>query len=172
MEVTKELFLNQPIPGESLSGEPGKYPFDNPPLIVSPVESMQYVLDNYLSNNTSDEMLKLVIAGVTLEYLVNVIAKMGFAEGVFTVDVAEIIKPALLLHLLADARDAGVKNIKILNDSNMYELPPEDFVNIKNDLRADEMEEIPEMMELPETEMMELPEISEDMGSFLDMENI
>ena len=48
MEETKELFLNQPIPGESLSAEPGKYPFDNPPLIVSPVESMQYVLDNYL----------------------------------------------------------------------------------------------------------------------------
>jgi hypothetical protein len=172
MEVTKELFLNQPIPGESLSAQPGKYPFDNPPLIVSPVESMQYVLENYLSKNTSDEVLKLVIAGVTLEYLVNVIAKMGFAEGVFTVDVAEIIKPALLLHLLADARDAGVKNIKIMNDSNMYELPPEDFVNIKNELRADEMEEMPEMMQLPETEMMELPEIPEDTGSFLDMENI
>ena len=172
MEVTKELFLNQSIPGESLAGEAGKYPFDNPPLIVSPVEAMQYVLDSYLSNNISDEILKLVIAGVTLEYLVNVITKMGFAEGIFTVDVAEIIKPALLLHLLADARDAGVKNIKIMNDSNMYELPPEDFVNIKNELRADEMEEMPEMMELPETEMMELPEIPEDTGSFLDMENI
>ena len=172
MEETKELFLNQPIPGEALSAEPGKYPFDNPPLIVSPVEAMQYVLDSYLSNNISDEILKLVIAGVTLEYLVNVITKMGFAEGIFTVDVAEIIKPALLLHLLADARDAGVKNIKIMNASNMYELPPEDFVNIKNELRADEMEEMPEMMELPETEMMELPEIPEDTGSFLDMENI
>ena len=89
---------------------------------------------------------------------------MGFAEGIFTVDVAEIIKPALLLHLLADARDAGVENIKIMNDSNIYELPPEDFVNIKNELRADEMEEMPEMTELPE--------IPEDTGSFLDMENI
>jgi len=164
MEVPNKLFLNQPIPGEALTVEAGKYPFDNPPLIVSPVESMQYILDNYLSNNTSDEMLKLIIAGVTLEYLVNVITKMGFAEGIFTVDVAEIIKPALLLHLLADARDAGVENIKIMNDSNIYELPPEDFVNIKNELRADEMEEMPEMTELPE--------IPEDTGSFLDMENI
>ena len=54
MEVTKELFLNQSIPGEALTVEAGKYPFDNPPLIVSPVEAMQYVLDSYLSNNISD----------------------------------------------------------------------------------------------------------------------
>lgn len=159
-----EMFLNQPMPGESMTSELGKYPFDSPPLIDSPVEALQYILDRYLSNNMSDEILKLVIAGVTLEGLVNLFVKVGFMEGLFTIDVAEIIKPALLLHLLADARDAGVENIKIMNDSNIYELPPEDFVNIKNELRADEMEEMPEMTELPE--------IPEDTGSFLDMENI
>ena len=61
--------------------------------------------------------------------------------------------------MLADARDAGVKNIKILDDSNILEVSPEDFINIRNELRADEMVEIE----------IELPEDSE---SFLDMENI
>ena len=87
------------------------------------------------------------------------IIKMYYIEGIITFDVAEIIKPVFLLHMLADARDAGVKNIKILDDSNILEVSPEDFINIRNELRADEMVEIE----------IELPEDSE---SFLDMENI
>ena len=164
---TSETFLNQPIPGEAMASKLGKYPFDNPPLIVSPGEALQYVLEGYLSNNTSDEVLKLIIAGVTLETIVNIIVKMGFMEGTFTVDVAEIIKPALLLHLLADARDAGVKDIRIMNDSNMTEISPEDFMDIKKELRGEEMPEMSQIPEIPE--MTEMPEMT---GSFLDMENI
>ena len=159
-----EMFLNQPMPGESMTSELGKYPFDSPPLIDSPVEALQYILDRYLSNNMSDEILKLVIAGVTLEGLVNLFVKVGSMEGLFTIDVAEIIKPALLLHLLAEARDAGVKDIRILDDSNMPEISPEDFMAIKKELRGDEMEEMPEI-----PEMTEMPEMT---GSFLDMEDI
>mgnify|MGYP003147495325 FL=1 len=161
---TSKVFFNQAIPGESITRKLGQFPFDNPPLISSPVEAMEFVLERYLSNNTQDEILKLIIAGVTIEFIVNNIVKMGFMEGIFTVDVAEIIKPALLLHILADAKEAGVKNIKIMNDSKMPEISAEDFVDMKNQLRADEMEEMPKMMELPE--------IPENTESFLDMENI
>ena len=171
------VFLNQPIPGESMVSELGKYPFDNPPEITSPVEAMSYVLKSYLADNTSEEILKLVIAGVTLESLVNMIVKTGFMEGIFTVDVAEIIKPALLLHLLADARDAGVEDIRILNDSNVSEISPEDFMSIKNELRG---EEVPDMDDMEGMEVLEgleglgvpegMPEGPEMTGSFLDME--
>ena len=164
---TSEMMLNQPVPGEAMASELGKYPFDNPPLIVSPGEALQYLLDGYLSSNTSEEILKLIIAGVTLEVIANLFVKMGFMEGIFTVDVAEIIKPALLLHLLADARDAGVKDIRIMNDSNMPEISPEDFMSIKKELRGEEMPEMPEITVIPE--MTEMPEMT---GSFLDMENI
>ena len=167
---TSETFLNQAVPGEAMASELGKYPFDNPPLIVSPGESLQYVLDGYLSNNASDEILKLVIAGVTLEAIANILVKTGFMEGTFTVDVAEIIKPALLLHLLADARDAGVKDIRIMNDSSLPEISPEDFMVIKKELRG---EEVPELLDMPEiTVMPEMTEMPEMTGSFLDMENI
>tara|TARA_R110000824_G_scaffold71595_2_gene183020 strand:+ start:2172 stop:2681 length:510 start_codon:yes stop_codon:yes gene_type:complete len=167
---TSEMMLNQPVPGEAMASELGKYPFDNPPLIVSPGEALQYLLDSYLSNNTAEEILKLIIAGVTLESLVNLFVKMGFMEGIFTVDVAEIIKPALLLHLLADARDAGVKDIRIMNDSNMPEISPEDFMVIKKELRGEEVSELLDMKEI--TVMPEMTEMPEMTGSFLDMENI
>ena len=180
MEISN-LHFNKAVPGEAITSKPGQYPFDQPPLLVSPVESMEHVLNSYLSGNNAEEVLKLIIAGVTLEMLANVIVKSYFMEGTFTVDVAEIIKPAIVLHLLADARDAGVKNIRIMNDSNVSELSPEDFVSIKNELRGDEMEEeempeIPEMSEMSEmsemTEMSEISEMPDSVGSFLDMENI
>ena len=177
MELSN-LYFNKAVPGEAITSTPGKYPFNQPPLLVSPVESMEHVLNSYLSGNNAEEVLKLIIAGVTLEMLANVIVKSYFMEGTFTVDVAEIIKPAIVLHLLADARDAGVKNIRIMNDSNVSELSPEDFVSIKNELRGDEMEEeempeIPEMSEMSEmTEMSEISEMPDSVGSFLDMENI
>ena len=158
MDITQGI-LNQPIPGESMSHKLGKYPFDNPPEIPSPVDAMQYLLENYLSNNNSDEVLKLIMAGVTLEALSNIFVKMGFMEGIFTVDVAEIIKPALLLHLLADARDAGVEDIRILNDTSISEMSPQDFFDIKRGLRGDVIQ----------TEPIEQVE---DTESFLDMENI
>ena len=47
------VFLNQPIPGESMVSELGKYPFDNPPEITSPVEAMNVILKSYLADNTS-----------------------------------------------------------------------------------------------------------------------
>ena len=177
MEISN-LHFNKAVPGEAITNTPGQYPFNQAPLLVSPVESMEHVLNSYLSGNNAEEVLKLIIAGVTLEMLANVIVKSYFMEGTFTVDVAEIIKPAIVLHLLADARDAGVKNIRIMNDSNVSELSPEDFVSIKNELRGDEMEEeempeIPEMSEMSEmTEMSEMSEMPDSVGSFLDMENI
>tara|TARA_R110002020_G_scaffold355014_4_gene567780 strand:+ start:563 stop:1039 length:477 start_codon:yes stop_codon:yes gene_type:complete len=158
MDITQGI-LNQPIPGESMSHKLGKYPFDNPPEIPSPVDAMQYLLENYLSNNNSDEVLKLIMAGVTLEALSNMIVKSFYMEGVITFDVAEIIKPAFMLHLLADARDAGVEDIRILNDTSISEMSPQDFFDIKRGLRGDEIQ----------TEPIEQVE---DTESFLDMENI
>ena len=158
MDITQGI-LNQPIPGESMSHKLGKYPFDNPPEIPSPVDAMQYLLENYLSNNNSDEVLKLIMAGVTLEALSNMIVKSFYMEGVITFDVAEIIKPAFMLHLLADARDAGVEDIRILNDTSISEMSPQDFFDIKRGLRGDVIQ----------TEPIEQVE---DTESFLDMENI
>ena len=46
MDITQGI-LNQPIPGESMYHKLGIYPFDNHPEIPSPVDAMQYLLENY-----------------------------------------------------------------------------------------------------------------------------
>ena len=90
MDMSKAL-LNQPIPGESMTHKLGKYPFDNPPQIPSPVDAIQFILENYLSNTNSDEVLKLIMAGVTLEAISNMIIKMYYIEGIITFDVLKLL---------------------------------------------------------------------------------
>jgi hypothetical protein len=162
MDLAAQVFMNQPVPGESLTVKSGSYPYENPPLVTSPVQAFEYVMDVYDSGNNEDILMQFISAGVTLEYLSNVIVQAGFINGIYTVDVAEIIKPAVLLQLLADARDAGIQGIRIVDDAQVNEFSSTDYMELRNTLRGPEpmMEETP--MEVVEQPMPE--------GSFLDME--
>tara|TARA_R110001599_G_scaffold171179_1_gene361707 strand:- start:285 stop:791 length:507 start_codon:yes stop_codon:yes gene_type:complete len=166
MEIS-QLAFNQPIPGESFTVKSGSYPYENPALIDTPKEAFKFLMDTYNANNTSEQILKMIMAGLTIEYIVNVIIKSGFIEGVYTVDVAEILKPALTLQFLADARDAGVENIKIMNDSSIPEFSDIDYINLKQELRPETLDT---MAIVEEPLIMDEQIMPEEQSSFLDME--
>jgi len=165
MEITNEVFMNQPIPGESMAVKPGQYPYENPPLLDGPVEAMEYMLDVYLQPKNQDIFLKMIDSGVPIEYLSNIITKSAFMNGIFTVDVAEIIKPALLLHMLADSRDMGIK-AKIFNDAEIVEFEDQQYMDMYEDLKPNEFEQLMDEQEL------EQPIIENQAESFLDMGEI
>ena len=165
MEVTNEIFMNQPIPGEAMTIKSGTYPYENPPLIDGPVEAMDYMLDIYLQLDNQKMFLKMMDSGIPIEYLVNIITKSAFMNGIFTVDVAEIIKPALLLHMLADARDMGIK-AKIFNDTEIIEFEDQQYMDIYSDLKPNEFEQLMNEQEL------EQPIVEAEEESFLDMGEI
>ena len=58
-----------------------------------------------------ENILKLMVAGISIEEIVSMTVFNGFMEGKFNPDVAELIKPALSLYLmkLADDVDAPFK---------------------------------------------------------------
>ena len=130
--------LNSPTPGESMTSPIGAYPHENPPLIDSASEALKYILDSYWDRNLDKEVLKMAVAGIPLEYLSNVIVKLGYVEGIYTPDVAEIIKPVVLLHLLADARDAGVEKIRIFTDATESKIDDSDFIALYDEFRGNE----------------------------------
>jgi len=165
MEVTNELFMNQPIPGESMTVKPGTYPYENPPLIDGPVEAMEYIMDIYLQIENQNTFLKMVDSGVPIEYLVNVVTKSAFMNGIFTVDVAEVIKPALLLHILADSRDMGIK-AKIFNDADTTDFEDQQYMDIYKEFKPEEYEQLINEQDVGE------PLIEAEEESFLDMGEI
>ena len=100
--------FNRMPAGWTLTQPPGKWPWDSPPRFVDPNEAVSYILDQLEDEDTQTRFLKLMFAGISLEEILNTISIGGFSEGYFTPDVAEIIKPPLLVYFLGLASEYNI----------------------------------------------------------------
>lgn len=110
-QVDKNSSFNQAPPGHSLADTPGKWAWERPPEFSGPNEAMDALIDSIERPEVQESYVQLLAAGVSIEEIVNVVAKMGFIEGKFTVDVAEIIKPNLAIYLMGLAVEAGIDSV-------------------------------------------------------------
>ena len=173
-------FIASSVPGASLTGNMlddekgtiGKYPWETPPELPSPLEAFNYIIIKKNEEPRKTNIVKILSAGAPAESLARVITFKGFLEGMFMPDVEELIVVPIMLDLVADAQDAGVKP-RILNDFNddniddrtvfdmMKNMHPEKFKIIEEEAAI--LNRMPE--EMPMDMSMPIPE-----GSFLDME--
>jgi hypothetical protein len=103
-------------PGHSLTDTPRKWAWDKPPVYSDPDEAVDFVLDSLETESKKNDMIKLMLAGISIEEIVTQIGFKGFMEGYYTPDVAELIKPPISLYLLGVADDAGFKPIFYAGD--------------------------------------------------------
>ena len=106
--------FDAPVPGQSLTDEPGNYPGEHPPKFTDPETRVN---DNIYDSLTTPEALQEIIAmldaGVPVEAVVRVITFAGFAEGEFNPDVGFIIIEPLMEFIAAIGIRAGVKKLKL-----------------------------------------------------------
>ena len=107
-EAQQPSLLDGPIPGESLTATPGEAPWETAPEIETPQEAVDHIKQRLEDEETLTELVSLMDSGVSAEGVAKTLAFAGFVEGLWTPDVAELIKPALYLHLLEIAEDTGV----------------------------------------------------------------
>ena len=81
-------------PGNSLTDAPGKWPWERPARFSNPDDAIDFATDSIASGPAREDMLKMMMAGITVEELVDQISFKGFIAGAFTPDVAELIKRA------------------------------------------------------------------------------
>lgn len=177
--------LGAPIPGQSLTDEPGRATIEQPPKDNDP-EAVIADIKKFVSQpKVSEELIGQMASGFPVETLVNMFVKGGVAQGKFSVDVAEIVKPALAVMFMVMAIDEGVSVIPFSDEPmpeedlegrvkrNMNNLDPE----LASEIRAGEGEERLAMLEEEVTSRtaardkinsMEQP--AESDGSFLEME--
>tara|TARA_R110002020_G_scaffold360237_1_gene572886 strand:+ start:460 stop:1065 length:606 start_codon:yes stop_codon:yes gene_type:complete len=177
--------LGAPIPGQSLTDEPGRATIEQPPQDNDP-EAVIADIKKFVSQpKVSEELIGQMASGFPVETLVNMFVKGGVAQGKFSVDVAEIIKPALAVMFMVMALDEGVSVIPFSDEPmqeedvegrvkrNMNNLDPE----LASEIRAGEGEARLAMLEEEITartaardkvNSMEQPVESD--GSFLEME--
>ena len=91
--------FNRPPPGHSLTGLQGKWAWEKPPRFADPEEAIDFIIDQMEVPTVQNDMLSLMLAGVSIEEIVDSVGIGGFATGNFSPDVAELIKAPIAVYL-------------------------------------------------------------------------
>jgi len=129
MAIDKITPLAAP-PGHSLTGPRGKWPWERPPRFSDPDEAIDYIIESIDTPKSQDSLLKLMLAGITVEEIVAQIAFKGFASGSFNPDVAELIKPAIGVYLMGLAEDNGFEAKLFVEEDEEDEVSDTTFYKI------------------------------------------
>jgi len=101
--------FSAPVPGQSLTVAPGSQKFEKPAEFTDPDECVALIIERLETDRAAkEEQLSLIASGVPVESIVNSIAFIGFSEGQWSPDVAELIKPPLAMYLMITAMSEDV----------------------------------------------------------------
>ena len=94
-------------PGNSLTDAPGRWPWERPARFSDPDDVIDHTVDTISNGPVREDMLKMMLAGITVEELTDQIVFKGFMAGAFTPDVGELVKPAIAIFLADMAIQEG-----------------------------------------------------------------
>ena len=99
----------QPIPGMSLTGEPGNTPWEQPPMFVELDDVVNYYVERLTEPKAVDGLLNAMKTDAPLLAIANTMIKAGMMKGVHSIDVGVIMIPILveLMKTIGDMNDVG-----------------------------------------------------------------
>jgi len=109
--------LAAPTPGQSLTATPGQLPYEKPPLTVEPKEATNVLVSTMQEPANKKSIAKLLDIGLSAQTLASSYVVGGVSEGLFDVDVAEIIKPALIFYIVEIGEELGVQDMNVLDEA-------------------------------------------------------
>jgi hypothetical protein len=104
-------------PGHSLTQDNSRWPWGKPPRDADPEAALSRALDGLEKPDVKEEMMKLLMVGISVEVLVEGFLLQSFQEGKFSPDVAVLIKPVLGLMIADMAEDEGIPFRMFENDN-------------------------------------------------------
>lgn len=109
--------LNKPIPGMSLTAEPGSRPWENPPSMVTVEDAIEYYTSKILKDEEKhDDVLDVLEQGIPVRNFANMLNTSSVMNGKHTLDVGVLVLPVIeeLIMTVADMYD--VKYITSMED--------------------------------------------------------
>ena len=98
------------IPGQSLTANPGQFPYEKPPLTSNPENALNSLVEHIQTPAAKKTIINLLEAGLTAETIASALVLGGVSEGLYDVNVAELIKAPLIMYLVEIGDDEGVLN--------------------------------------------------------------
>lgn len=123
--------FDAPIPGQSLTDEPGNYPWEHPPKNTDPNDVLENLFDRLTDPETSEQMILMLDSGIPVEALARVITFTGFAEGEYNPDIGLLIIEPLMKMITAIGMRAGIKNLRISLDDLSNKKQIRDMLTLK-----------------------------------------
>ena len=103
--------LQGPIPGMSLTQEPGNMPWENPPEFSDIYEVMQFYLERILNVETEDMLLVSLDEGASIEAVAEAVTMSGTMNGRHSLDLAFLVNPYVRELMRYVAESANVEYI-------------------------------------------------------------
>jgi hypothetical protein len=101
--------FDAPVPGESLTTEPGNSPWERPPQFVNPSDAVEFIWKQLSKPANMYNALTLMKQGVPIEAIAKVLLFTGFSEGKWTPDVAMLIAKPVIAILAGLCKAAEIK---------------------------------------------------------------
>ena len=98
-----------PIPGQSLTAEPGARPWQNPPQFNTIEDAAEFYIERISTPEIYDQIVDVIEMGYPLVTLANSFTLGGVMTGKHSVDVAILATPIVTEWLRGMAEDAGIE---------------------------------------------------------------
>ncbi len=126
--------FNASVPGESLTGEPGGKPYEQPPQFADPKEALEFIWDNMNKKSNVLPMVALLDKGIPVEALAQTLLFSGFAAGKWTPDAAVLMLDSVVGMVMTISKQAGIKPMtkKKMGKKTSSEKRVESIINMES----------------------------------------
>jgi len=135
--------FDTPVPGQSLTDEPGNYPWEHPPQYVTTDGAADHLWNRMSEPEFAEQIIAMLDAGVPVEAIARTILFGGFLNGKFSPDVAFIIAEPVMKMIATIGVIAEVKDIKMSMDdiTNKKEIRSAVRLNVEAEKIAKDIKE-------------------------------
>ena len=104
----RRSMFEAPVPGQSLTKEPKKYPWESPPQFNTIDEVMTHYLNRFQDERVMFNLFSLMESKVPITAIAESMILHGFSEGLYNPDVGLLVANDLMEVLVAMAEEADI----------------------------------------------------------------
>ena len=100
--------FDRPIPGQSLTGEPRNFPWEQPAEMSSVEEVTKFYINRLANQDVIDDFGALCQAGISLAPIVESVYMVGVMRGIHSLDTGMLVAPTLHTFLKQAIESMGI----------------------------------------------------------------
>lgn len=105
----KPPMLDAPIPGQSLTSEPGARPWEKPAKYTTAEDAIKFYVEDLSRPRKMASLLDKIEEGAPLTLIADTLQTVGVSKGLHSIDVGVLITPVLIEFMKASAEQAEVE---------------------------------------------------------------